>query len=101
MSTPRVRLPRTAREGEEIEIRTLISHPMVTGVGPGDTRNMLTRFTALMNGDTVLQYDFGNGSAANPTFAFHVRVAAPGAFAFIWRQEDGTEFSTEQSVSVS
>ncbi len=101
MSTPRIRLPRSAREGEEIEIRTLISHPMITGVGPEDERNMLAGFTARMNGETVLEYAFGNGSAANPTFVFHVRAAAPGDFEFVWTQEDGTEFRAEQSVSVS
>lgn len=101
MSTPRVRLPRSANAGEEIEIRTLIDHPMVTGLSSDNPRDMLARFDARMNGQTVLSYEFGNGSAANPTFTFYLRAAAPGGFEFIWTHEDGTEFRAEGSVSVS
>ncbi len=101
MSTPRVRLPRSASEGEAIEIRTLIDHPMVTGVSSSQARNMLARFEARMNDETVFEYEFGNGSAANPTFTFHVRAAAPGAFEFIWTHEDGSDFRTDGTVAVS
>ena len=102
MSTPRIRLPATAAAGEEIEVRTLIDHPMVTGGAAGtDPRDMLARFEARMNGETVFAYDFGNGSAANPTFTFFVRAAAPGDFAFVWTHEDGHSFTAERSVEVS
>lgn len=101
MSTPRTRLPRSAREGEEIELRTLIDHPMITGVSSGDQRDMLARFEVKMNGETVLRHDFGNGSSANPAFNLFVRAAAPGHFEFIWTHEDGSEFRTEGQVAVS
>lgn len=99
--TPRVRLPRSAGEGEEIEVRTLIDHPMITAVSSSDPRDMLARFEATLNGETVIAYDFFNGSAANPTFTFFVRAAAPGDFTFTWTHEDGRSFSTEQSVRIS
>ncbi len=101
MSTPRIRLPRSASEGEEIEIRTLIDHPMITAVSGPDPRNMLARFEATMNGETVFAYDFENGSAANPSFTFFVRAAAPGQFTFTWTHEDGHAYSAEGSVRVS
>ncbi len=101
MATPRIRLPRSASEGEEIEVRTLIDHPMITAVSSSDPRDMLATFTATMNGETVFSYDFGNGSAANPTFTFYVRAAAPGDFSFVWTHEDGTEFRADESVSVA
>ncbi|MGY6634728.1 MAG: thiosulfate oxidation carrier complex protein SoxZ [Alkalilacustris sp.] len=100
MSTPRIRLPRSARPDEAIEVRTLIDHPMVTAVsGPGP-RDMLARFEARMNGTVVLAYDFANGSAANPAITFHVRAAPPGAFSFAWIHEDGRRFTAEGSVRV-
>ena len=101
MPTPRVRLPRSASAGEEIEIRTLIDHPMITAVSSSDPRDMLATFTATMNGETVFSYDFANGSAANPTFTFYVRAAAPGDFRFVWTHEDGTEYVAEESLSLS
>ena len=101
MSTPRVRLPRSAGEGEEIEIRTLINQPMITGVSGPDARDMLARFEAKMNGEIVFAYDFENGSASNPTLIFFVRAAAPGDFTFTWIHEDGQSFETEESVRIS
>lgn len=100
-TTPRVLLPETAREGEAIEVRTLLVHPMITAVSSADPRDMLTRFEAVMNGETVLAYDFANGSAANPTFTFFVRAAAPGAFVFTWTHEDGRVFTAEGRVTVT
>jgi sulfur-oxidizing protein SoxZ len=101
MSTPRIRLPRSASAGEAIEIRTLIAHPMVTGLSSDNPRDMLARFEARMNGALVLSYDFGNGSSANPTFTFYVRAAAPGDFEFVWTHEDGREFRAEGNVAIS
>lgn len=100
MSTPRIRLPRSAASGEEIEIRTLIDHPMITAVSSPEPRDMLARFEAHMNGELVFAYDFANGSAANPTFTFYVRAQAPGDFTFTWTHEDGHTFTTEESVRV-
>ncbi|WP_019954215.1 thiosulfate oxidation carrier complex protein SoxZ [Yoonia vestfoldensis] len=101
MATPRIRLPRSASEGEEIEVRTLIDHPMITAVSTSDPRDMLATFAVTMNGETVFTYDFGNGSAANPTFTFYVRAAAPGDFSFVWTHEDGTEYLADESVAIS
>ena len=101
MSTPRVRLPGTATAGEEIEVRTLIDHPMITAVSSDDPRDMLANFTATLNGETIFTYDFGNGSAANPTFTFYARAIAPGDFSFVWTHEDGTKFRADQSVSIT
>ena len=100
MSTPRIRLPRSAQPGEEIEIRTLIDHPMITAVSSDEPRDMLARFEARMNGETVFAYDFANGSAANPSFTFYLRAEAPGDFTFTWTHEDGHSFSAEENVRI-
>lgn len=99
-STPRVRLPRSARPGEAIEVRVLLDHPMVSAVSGPRPRDMLARFEARMNGQLVFGYDFGNGTAANPILSFFVRAAAPGDFAFVWTHEDGRQFTAEHSVRV-
>jgi sulfur-oxidizing protein SoxZ len=101
MTTPRLRMPQTARAGEVIEIRTLLSHPMFTAVSAEGPRDMLARFEASMNGAPIFGFEFGNGSAANPTFTFFTRVEAPGDFAFVWTHEDGQTFETTRSVTVS
>ncbi|MFN3613824.1 MAG: thiosulfate oxidation carrier complex protein SoxZ [Rubrimonas sp.] len=101
MSTPRIRLPRSAAPGDVVEVRTLIDHPMVTGLSSPAPRDMLARFEAAANGQTVFAFDFGNGSAANPTFTFHVRLEGPTDFVFTWTHEDGRTFVAEGSVAVA
>jgi sulfur-oxidizing protein SoxZ len=100
MSTPRVRLPRSAAPGEIVEVRTLIDHPMVSGINMPEPRDMLERFEVTVNGESVFAYAFDNGSAANPTFTFHVRLEETSAFVFTWTHEDGREFVAEETVSV-
>lgn len=100
MSTPRIRLPRTARPGETVEVRTLLDHPMVTGLGSSGPRDMLARFEVAVNGETVLTQDYANGSAANPTAIFHVRLHETSRFQFVWTHEDGRVFTAEQDVRV-
>lgn len=100
MSTPRLRLPRSARPGEAIEVRTLIDHPMVTALsGPGP-RNMLARFEARFEGTPLLTHEFGNGAAANPALSFFVRAERSGTFHFVWTQEDGQTFEASHALTV-
>ena len=101
MSTPRIRLPARATPGEVIEVRTLIDHPMITGVSSDARRDMLARFEATMNGTRVFACDFGNGASANPTFTFYVRVQETAAFVLTWTHEDGRNFTAEQIVEVA
>jgi sulfur-oxidizing protein SoxZ len=101
MSTPRVRLPRSAGKGEVVEIRTLIDHPMVTGLSSPAPRDMLERFVARMNGEVVFTTDFDNGTSANPYIVFFVRLEETSAFEFVWTHEDGTAFTSEGEVRVS
>ena len=53
--TPRVRMPATAKAGEVIEVKTLISHEMETGLrrdsaGKVVPRKIIKKFTATFNG---------------------------------------------------
>ena len=88
MQQPRIRIPRNARAGEVIEIRTLIEHPMETGIrrdgGPAPPRDMLNRLLVRMNGETVFAADLRNGTSANPYHVFFVRIERASEFEFVW-----------------
>jgi sulfur-oxidizing protein SoxZ len=102
LSPPRIRIPRSARAGEVIEIRTLIEHPMETGLHPaGARRDMLTRLLVRMNGDTLLAAEFRNGTSANPYHVFFVRMERTSAFDFTWTDEAGRSARVEARVSVA
>jgi sulfur-oxidizing protein SoxZ len=104
LATPRLRIPRSARAGEVIEIRTLIEHPMETGLrhegGGAVPRDMLTRLAVRMNGETVLAVEFRNGTAANPYHVFFVRVERTSVFEFTWTDERGRVARAEARVAV-
>ncbi|MCZ8314303.1 thiosulfate oxidation carrier complex protein SoxZ [Phreatobacter sp.] len=105
MSTPRIRMPASAKAGEPIEIRTLIDHPMETGLrqqgGQTVPRKMIVRFEALADGELLFAADFRNGTSANPYLAFIARFEKTTALTFVWREEDGREYRATQRISVS
>ena len=104
-SQPRIRIPRSARAGEVIEIRTLIEHPMETGLrqeaGRALPRDMLTRLMVRLNGETLFAADFQNGTATNPYHVFFVRLDKSGHFEFIWSDEKGRQARAEARVAVT
>jgi sulfur-oxidizing protein SoxZ len=105
LSLPRIRIPRQARPGEVIEIRTLIEHPMETGLRHESARavprNMLTRLLVRMNGETVLAADLRNGTAANPYHVFFVRIERTSVFDFTWTDEGGRSVRAEARVALA
>ncbi len=99
LNAPRIRIPRSARAGEVIEIRTLIEHPMETGL-QGPRRDMLTRLLVRMNGETVLAAELRNGTSANPYHVFFVRMERTSTFDFTWTDEAGRSARAEARVTV-
>lgn len=93
LATPRIRAPRSARAGEVVEIRTLIEHPMETGLrqegGRTIPRDMLTRMRVRLNGEALLEAEFRNGTAANPFHVFFVRIERASELEFTWTDEAG------------
>jgi len=76
---PRVRLPKEARKGEVIVIKTLIQHDMETGLRKdpaGNTipRRIINKFTCDFNGKPVFSADLEPAVAANPYLQFNARV---------------------------
>lgn len=104
-SRPRLKLPASAAVGEIIEIRTLLEHPMETGLrktpdGRTIDRDILASFRAEANGTPVLNVDFRNATSANPYLVFHARISGPTDFKFVWTHEDGRSIDTAARVDV-
>jgi len=78
LATPRIRAPRSARAGEVVEIRTLMEHPMETGLrqegGRSVPRDMLTRMAE--NQTLVVLARMNDGSVQRATA--EIRVATGG-----------------------
>ena len=103
--TPRVRMPTTAKKDEVIEVKTLISHEMETGLrkdANGNTvpRRIIKQFVAKFNGKEIMKADWHPAISANPYQSFFVRVPETGTFEFTWHDDNGSVYKSEHKVTV-
>ena len=102
---PRLKVPKEAKKGEVIEIKTLIAHTMESGQrkdkdGKTIPRKIINRFTCEFNGKPVFSADLEPAIAANPYLQFFVRVEESGTFKFSWTDDDGTVVTAEEKIAV-
>ena len=104
--TPRVRLPATAKAGEIIEIKTLISHDMESGQrkdtdGRIVPRKIVKRFEATFNGKPVFAADWYSSISSNPYQSFFARITEAGEFAFAWTDDDGAVYRSAAKIALA
>ncbi len=106
MAKIRVKVPKTAKAGEIITIKTLISHKMETGLrknkktGKKIPRHIINKFTAKFDGKMFFESDWHAGISANPYLSFPFRAQKSGEFEFVWHDEKGKVFTTKASIKV-
>lgn len=103
---PRVKVPRSASAGENVVIKTLISHPMESGQrrdGDGNVipRHIINRFTCEFNGENVIDVTMEPAISTNPYFEFEAQVPESGEFVFTWYDDDGSEYTDAHEITVS
>lgn len=106
MARALINLPRSARRGEVIEIRTLIQHVMETGYRPGadgsiQPRDIITRFTCHYDNEEVFAAELAPAIAANPFLSFSLVAAESGILAFTWTGDNGFEQTETRSLTVT
>lgn len=104
-SKPRVKVPKKASAGEVVSIKTLISHEMESGQRKdkeGNTipRKIINKFVATFNGEEVFSADIDPAVSANPYFEFNAKVNESGTFEFKWIDDDGSEYTTSEEITV-
>jgi sulfur-oxidizing protein SoxZ len=103
VATVLINVPATARRGEIIQIKTLISHAMEPGyrrdsLGAVVPRDILRLFVCSYNGEEVFRAEIHPAIAANPYFAFNTIATESGTLAFTWSGDHG--FSATQSATI-
>ncbi|WP_375457676.1 thiosulfate oxidation carrier complex protein SoxZ [uncultured Enterovirga sp.] len=103
MARALINVPKTAKRGEVIEIRTLISHPMETGYRPGPNgrllpRNIVTSFTCRFNETEVFRTELHPALSANPYLVFSMRAEASGVLTMTWTGDEG--FSQTETATI-
>ncbi len=100
MQKARIKVPDSAKVGDVIEVKTLISHLMETGQrkdpdGKIIPRMIINAFSVKFAGKDVFSAELQPGISANPYISFFMKVPGPGEFEFTW-VEDGGAKSTEK-----
>ena len=106
MARTLITVPKTARRGDVIEIKTLIAHPMETGFRAGDAglplpRNLIRRFTCRYAGEEVFAAQLFPAVAANPFISFFTVATESGALTFTWEGDNGFMQTDTASIVVT
>lgn len=105
-ANPRIKIPQSARPGEIIEIKTLITHVMETGNrkdkdGNKIPRDIINTFVAKFGDHEIFRAEFGPGISANPFISFDMRVPGPGTFEFAWTDDHGVKTVETTTLNVA
>jgi sulfur-oxidizing protein SoxZ len=104
--TPRVVVPSVAAKGEVIQVKTIISHQMETGLrhdsqGQVIPRKIINRFICRYGGEVAFSVDLHEAISANPFIEFYLRTAESGRLEFIWEEDGGGVYRLEHELAVA
>jgi sulfur-oxidizing protein SoxZ len=94
---------RAQSQGDVVNVRALMSHPMETGLRKDSSGNTIpahyiTEVVASVNGKPVLTAEWSGAISTNPYFEFDVKAKAGDKITLKWVDNKGE--SQEQSVDV-
>jgi sulfur-oxidizing protein SoxZ len=103
---PRVNVPSTAVRDEIFRVRSLITHPMDTGLRKDEQgkiipRKIINTFTCRYNGEMVFKTELYEAVAANPYIEFYVRARDSGTLEYIWEEDGGAIFTLQSTLTVT
>jgi sulfur-oxidizing protein SoxZ len=100
-----INVPKKAKRGEVIEIKTLMSHIMETGyrhttTGEVVPRDIITSFSCRYNGTEIFRADLFPAIAANPFIILFTVATESGKFDFEWIGDKGFSETASASIAV-
>lgn len=103
---PRIKVPASVKPGEIFEVKTLLNHPMESGLrkdeaGNTQPRKIINKFTCKANGREVFAADLFPATAANPFIIFKLKLAATSKLELSWTDDDGSVISETVEVQVA
>jgi sulfur-oxidizing protein SoxZ len=106
MARALINVPKTARKGDVIEIKAMISHPMDTGYrqGPNGTQiplQIINRFVCTYGGEEIFSADLFPAVSANPFIAFSTVATASGILTFAWTDDTGDTQTASAEIVVT
>ena len=103
---PRVKVPKSAKAGESIVLKTLISHPMESGQrkdSKGETipRSIINRFTCEVAGKMVMDMTLEPAISTNPYIEFEAVIEQAGDIKFTWYDDDGSVYEDVKPIEIA
>ena len=103
---PRLRVPATAKKGEVVEIKTLITHPMESGQRKDNDGKLVPRMIVnslkvTYNDKPVLNVALEPAVAANPYMAFFLKVEETGTLKFTWTDDNKQSWTAESKIELA
>jgi sulfur-oxidizing protein SoxZ len=103
---PRIRVQATAKKGELVEVKTLISHPMESGQrkdadGKLVPRMIVNALRVTYNDKPVMSAKLEPAISANPYLAFFVKVEESGTLKFTWTDDQKQSWTAESKIEVT
>lgn len=95
---------KTVRDGDGVEVRALISHPMAVGwldkaSGKYLNAHYIEEVVVALNNKPIVQADWSPGVARNPYLMFRVRGVMPGdTLRLSWKDSHGASDSHEVAL---
>jgi sulfur-oxidizing protein SoxZ len=104
---PRIKLDRNEiRKGEFVNVKTLVSHRMETGLrkdpsGKPIPRLIINTFTCELNGKLVFGCDLESAVSANPYFEFRLKPEESGILTFTWTDDSEARVEATETIKVT
>lgn len=103
---PRIRVQKTAKKGEVVEVKTLITHPMENGQrkgadGKAIPRLIVNTLAVTYDDKPVMTVKLETAVAANPFMSFFVKVEESGTLKFTWTDDEKNSWTAESRVEVA
>ena len=104
---PRIRLDKKeVRKGETVDVKTLVSHIMETGLrkdasGKLIPRMIINTFRCELNGKFVFGCDLESAVSANPYFEFKFKPTESGVLKFTWIDDEGVRTEATETITVT
>ncbi|MDP7426658.1 MAG: thiosulfate oxidation carrier complex protein SoxZ [Alphaproteobacteria bacterium] len=105
MTSARMKVPKKAKKGEIITVKSLIKHAMETGQRKGKDgkkvpRMIINSVVCTYNGREVFKADWWPAIAANPYLSFNLRAEDSGTVELSWTDDAGKTVKQSAEMEV-
>jgi sulfur-oxidizing protein SoxY len=103
---PRLTVPAAVHRSEIVEIKTMISHRMETGLrvdsaGHPIPRRIINRMVCSRDGEAIFAADLSPAIAANAYLNFYVVARESAVLSFTWHEDGGAVYRATRALTVN